>query len=136
MKKRQNGVTLMELMIVVVIISILAAVAYPSYQDHVTRSRRSDGKSALMASSQAMERFYTENNTYVGATLGTTGIYPATSSEGFYSLALSNQAANTFTITATPAGSHTDTACGNFTYTQAGVRGVSGSAGVELCWNR
>ncbi|MFB0935856.1 MAG: type IV pilin protein [Propionivibrio sp.] len=67
--KSVRGFTLMELMIVVVVVAILAAIAYPSYMDSVRKSRRSDGKSALLATSQAMERYFTENTTYNGATI-------------------------------------------------------------------
>ncbi len=62
------GFTLIELMIVVAIVGILAAIAYPSYQNSVQNSRRADAQSALTAFSNAMERYYTNNNnSYLGA---------------------------------------------------------------------
>jgi prepilin-type N-terminal cleavage/methylation domain-containing protein len=57
-KVLQKGFTLIELMIAVVVIAILAAIAYPSYQDSVRKSRRADAKSALMEHAQFMERTY------------------------------------------------------------------------------
>ncbi len=61
---RFSGFTLIELMIAVMIIGILAAVAYPSYQDSINKSRRAEGKSALLKAAQVLERWYTDNNTY------------------------------------------------------------------------
>ena len=60
-----SGFTLIELMIVVVVISILVTVAYPSYQDHVRKGRRAEGKTALLKAAQVQERYYSDNNTYV-----------------------------------------------------------------------
>lgn len=65
---------------VVVVVSILAAIAYPSYSDSVRKGRRSDGKAALLSLCLNTGDFYTESNTYSGAPL------TATSSERFYQL--------------------------------------------------
>ena len=62
--KRQRGFTLMEVMITVAIIGILAAIAFPSYQDSMRKSRRTDGKNALSQAAANMERYYSENNGY------------------------------------------------------------------------
>lgn len=63
-KSKIAGFTLVELMIVIVIVSIMAAIAYPSYQDSVRKSRRSEAKIALMEIANLQERFFAENNTY------------------------------------------------------------------------
>lgn len=73
---RQRGFTLIEVMIVVAIIAILVAVAVPSYQNQVRSSNRADAQGALMNLAQAMERYYTERGTYVGAAVGAGGIFP------------------------------------------------------------
>ena len=62
--KKQNGFTLIELMIVVAIVGILAAIAYPSYQDSVLKSRRADGQSELLRIQGLMERYYYEEGSY------------------------------------------------------------------------
>ena len=60
----QRGFTLIELMIVVAVIGILSAIAYPSYQEFVAKGRRADGKATLLMAQQWMERFYSENYSY------------------------------------------------------------------------
>ena len=66
----KQGFTLIELMIVVAVIGILAAIAYPSYQDSVIRSNRNVAKGDLQGLAQAMERWRVQNNTFKGAAAG------------------------------------------------------------------
>lgn len=66
-KKRERGFTLIEVMVVVAIIGILSAIAYPSYQDYVLRSRISEAVGAMESMRTDMERFYQDNRTYAGA---------------------------------------------------------------------
>jgi type IV pilus assembly protein PilE len=62
-----RGITLMELMIVVVIIGILTAMAYPSYRQYVAKAKRNEAKSALLQIATLQERFYLSNGTYTTA---------------------------------------------------------------------
>ncbi len=119
-------------MIVVAVVAILAAVALPSYQGSVRKARRVDARGALTTVAQLLERYNTQNNTYAGATLGAGAgsLYPAASENGYYTLSLSNVAASTFTITATPAGSQTQDSCGTYSLTEAAVR----SPATSGCW--
>lgn len=64
---RPGGFTLIEVMVVVVIVGILASIAYPSYQDIVRQTRRSDALSALMDMMAKQERYFTDFNTYTTA---------------------------------------------------------------------
>ncbi len=64
MRKHMRGVTLMELMIVVVVIGILTAMAYPSYRQYVAKAKRNEAKAALLQISTMQERFYLQNSTY------------------------------------------------------------------------
>ena len=116
---KSKGFTLIELMIVVAIVGIIAAVAYPSYQEQVNKSRRADCSGALVGFANAMERFYSVNNTYLGA--GVSGadsgapaatLYPATcpvdGGAATYNLTISTATtASTFTLLAAPTGAQT-----------------------------
>jgi type IV pilus assembly protein PilE len=64
MHKYMRGVTLTELMVVVVILSILTAIAYPNYRQFVARGKRNEAKACLLQIATLQERFYLSNNTY------------------------------------------------------------------------
>jgi type IV pilus assembly protein PilE len=129
-RKYSRGITLIELMIVIVIVGILAAIAYPSYTRYVEKARRADGTSAILDAAQRLERCYTQTNTYVGC-----GTFPANSPDGFYQINANPVTATAFTVSATPQGAQAgDTRCGTYTLTSDGTRTVSGSLGPARCW--
>ncbi len=102
----QQGYSLIELMVVVVIIAILASVAVPAYTDYVMRGKIPDATSALATKRMAMEQYFQDNHTYVGADSGT---YPcvtdAASSKYFTFSCAGSLSATGYTITATGKGS-------------------------------
>jgi type IV pilus assembly protein PilE len=107
--KKSWGFTLIELMIVVVIIAILAAIAIPSYQSSVIRSHRSEAKVALQGLAQAMERYYVQQNpnTYIGAdAAGVPTIYSSTApldgGAARYNLRITSVTATSYTLQAQP----------------------------------
>ena len=63
-RKHLKGITLVELMIVVVILAIIGTLAYPTYQGHATRARYADAKVMLLQIMQRQREFFTDNNTY------------------------------------------------------------------------
>lgn len=124
--KHQKAFTLLELMIVVAIVGILAAIAIPNYQESVKKTRRADVMGDLLVAANEMERFFTVNDTYVGATVTTTNDY--------YTITLTpDPTASTYTLQAAPTTGEAMVGdeCGNFTYTHAGEKDVSGSGS---CW--
>jgi len=141
MRIRAKGVTLIELMIVIVVVGILASIAVPSYRSYVLRSHRAEAKTALLALAAAQEKHYVVNNTYATNAQLTaappTGLgLAATTERGWYSVTIANGAnAAGFSATATATGTQTaDTDCATFTINQAGVRGATGG-NPTVCWN-
>lgn len=133
---RNSGFTLIELMITVAIVAILAAVAYPSYQSHVIKTRRAAAASCLMEMAQYMERSYTTNMTYVGAALPSTQC--RTDLSGHYSFSIETVKAAEYNVQAAPVPGSQQAAkdkCGTLTLNQAGTKGRSGTEmGVSQCW--
>ncbi len=129
-----RGFTLIEVLVTCVIVGVLAAIALPSYQKQVQKTRRSDAKSALVGAAGQMERYFTERSTYATAALGSGGVYPATTENGYYALSLANLTSTTYTLRATPAGAQVGDHCGALTYNEQGVKGVTGSLPVSECW--
>ena len=141
MRNSQSGVTLMELLTVIVILGVLSSIAVPSYRSYMLRSNRSDAKSALMQVQAAQEKFYIQNNSYSSLidTASPTGLGMSTlTANRFYSLSVAlGPDGQSYTVTATPTdegGQENDTKCGNFTLTDTGSRGATGSSGTAACW--
>lgn len=130
--RRQDGFTLIELMIVVVIVGILTSVAVPAYRDYVVRGYRAEGRNALVDIAAREERYYSDNVTFGSLTQLGVG---TDSETGRYTVSVSLiDGGQGFTATATP--TFTDADCGNLRLNHQGVRGVTGSASVDACWGR
>jgi len=131
--QRDQGFTLVELLVAIAILAIIIAVAIPAYGQYVVRANRGEGKVALLQTAQALERCFTRYNAYNDDDCNLA--FPLDSENDWYSIDVTRTAA-TFTLTATPQASQAtrDAACGNLTVTHTGLRGVSGSAGVADCW--
>lgn len=123
MLTRARGFTLVELMIVVVIISILAAIAVPSYLRYAYRARRAEGQEMLLRIANAQERFYATNNRY--GTLAEVGFSVTTSPKGYYSVdipASASTSSQAFTVEAVPQASQAKDACGTLTIDNTGKK--------------
>lgn len=134
--RKSAGVTLLELLIVVTIVGILAAIAFPSYQRYVMRTNRAAARACLGEFSQSMERFYTTNMTYIGAAPNL-GCFTESNLGARYTFDINPAAAQrTYRVRAVPIGAQLagDTQCGTLTLNQAGLRTESGSGTVNDCW--
>lgn len=119
---RQEGFTLIEVVIAVAIIGILAAIAYPSYQSYVLQSRRAEAMAGLLDLQQDLEKWRVSNPSYAGCS-ATSNPPCAAPPNDHYNFSISNQTATTYTITATPkAGSPqaSDTKCYTLRIDQSG----------------
>lgn len=122
-----KGFTLIELMIAVAVVGILSAIAYPSYQSYVVSSRRADAMSTLEQAAGTMERFFTINGNYNGASAGTTipDKIPATGT-ALYTVTLTltpNSNPRTgFSIRATPKSAASQKNDGMLEITHTGVK--------------
>lgn len=142
--KKTSGFTLIELMIVVAVVAILAAIAIPSYQDSVRKARRGQAKADLVELAQRAERFHTVNNTYAGFFTpldASDKVSPRDGNGPYYTITRdggADTAANTFVLSAAPvaaSGQTKDIRCMTLTLNQAGSKQIVGGTGTAAdCW--
>ena len=145
-QKRQSGVTLMELLIVVTIIAIISAYAYPSYSQFVVRTKRAVGTSSLMQIADRQQQFFMDNKRYAttltslgyasdSIMLGEEGQVVAVGDDKrIDEVEISASNFVTYELTATPQlnQAEKDSSCGNLTLTHTGEKGQSGTG--DNCW--
>ena len=144
----RNGFTLIELMIVVAIVAILAAIAIPQYRKYVQKSNRATAKSALLDLSRREETYYSTNNTYTlnlsnlgysSSNITNNQIQVPNSSNPTYVIsfsapATSGSSASTYTAQAIPTGSQTGDSCGTYSVDYLGNQLPATSSGSSSCW--
>lgn len=145
--KKAKGFTLIELMIVVAVIAIIAAIGYPSYINSIVKTKRAAAEGCVSQYASYMERFYTQNLSYLKDTAGddnpaigdpspvTLDCSSPQNSGADYVFSVAAPTTSTYTVTATPQGAQLsrDTACGALSIDQAGTKSASGTMGAA-CW--
>jgi type IV pilus assembly protein PilE len=139
---RHRGMTLVELLTVVVVVAILSTIAVNTYRNFMLRANRTDGTATLLRIQVAQEKFFLQNSRYatgaelttappagLGIGLGSGNLSP----KGYYTMALTAPDATHYTATATATGGQTQdkAACQTFTLNEQGTRTPDDSSG---CW--
>jgi type IV pilus assembly protein PilE len=134
---KMRGITLIELMIVVVIIGIITMIAYPNYREFVSRSYRNEAKAALLQIATNQERFYLQNNSYTCdmTRLGFSAAAGFVTESRTYTVDVTSCDSNNFTAQAiyNIAGDPEAGKCGSFLING---RNVKTSGPYTDCWTR
>ena len=142
-KKINRGFTLIELLVVLHTIGVWSLIAFPSYQDSVMRSRRSQAQSVLETMSAGMERFFLVSDTYVGAAAADVPINAVINlgnedSTSYYTYTATGLSTTAYALFATPVDGESQDGDGAYTLTSLGVRGWdendNSGDGYESSW--
>ena len=134
--QNQAGFTLIEILIVIAIVAVLSALVIPSYNNHTTKTRRTDAKIALTKAAAELEKCYVLHNQYDHNNCNSfpgSGADVVLSDEGYYKVVATNLGQTTFTLTASPADGSPqagDSHCANFTITSTGIKDATNND----CW--
>lgn len=137
-KRNLLGFTLIELMIVVAIVAILAAIAIPSYRKYVLQSHRSVAKSTLLEMASREERYYTLNNAYPASATSlnypTATISVPDATAPYYQVSVVS-GGSSFSLQAVPTGPQLNDTCGTYTLNGLGIQGNTGNSTLSAdCW--
>lgn len=129
--KKLSGFTLIEIMVVVVIIGILAAIAIPSYTKYIVTSHRTEAQSAMLSLAQYLESKYNASFSYPAEASIPASLKNPTNVSTYYTISVSIvNASQNYTITATPTSAQNDGLCGTLTLREDGSK----SPATAGCW--
>lgn len=132
---KSKGFTLIELMVVVAIVAILAAIALPSYQEQVRKSRRAQARADLAEIVQGLERSFTVNRGYDKYDLPfKQSPREAADGAGFYDIKIDPQEATTYKVIATAKGAQASDRCGDLSIDNLGVKKHSEGSDSDCSW--
>lgn len=132
-KRETAGFSMIELMIVLVIIAILAAIALPSYRKYVLRGHRTDATRALQDLSSREENYYFSNNAYTNSLAALNA--SANTQSNDYALSIPSASSTDYTVQAQAEGAQTqDAECTQFSLSRSGVQTSQGSGVATTCW--
>ncbi|MGE3349749.1 MAG: type IV pilin protein [Ramlibacter sp.] len=127
MISRQKGFTLIELMVAVAVVGILAAIAYPSYQNAMVKNRRAAAQAFLADVAQRQQLFLTDNRSYASAISGLNATTPSDVSKYYnVSLEVGTSTVPSFTVTAAPVAGSAQVVDGTLTLTHNGTKSPAG----------
>lgn len=131
-KSREFGFSLIELMIVVAVVGILAAVALPSYRDHIKKSKRAEAQAYMMAAASRQQQFLVDTRAYGTLANLTSGLPIPSNVSAAYDITMPDPSGTspTFTLTATPKTAQASEKCGTMTINQTGAK----TAAISGCW--
>ncbi len=143
---KQSGVTLIELLIAIVLLSIIASAAYPSYTQYIVRAKRTAGKSVLLQVADRQQQYFMDNKSYANALntlgfqenpfmVGSDGDYVTMGdNERVYMIAMAAPTPTTYTLVAIPQMmmASKDNQCAVLFLLSTGQKGSTG--GGDKCW--
>ena len=133
LKKKQNGMTLIEIMVAVAIVAIIASVAIPSFQRQSLKGKRADGMAILMDAAARQERHIIDHNEYASTMAALKFPADGLSDKGYYKVAIVLSSPTEFKMTAVAQGGQADDACKNLVIDSTGKRSSSAGA-TKKCW--
>jgi type IV pilus assembly protein PilE len=143
LRVKPRGFSLLELLIVLGLMAILAAVSIPSYRDHVRRAHRAQARVALLQAAQFMQQFHATHDRFDRRSDAASGTaieipealrtVPANGAPS-YRVSLQSVDVANYVLAATPVGVMTDDPCGTLTLDSKGGQGAAGST-AHRCWH-
>jgi len=131
---RQQGFTLIELLIALACVTLLASLAWPSYQSLVLRSQRAQARASLLQAAHWFERAASANGSYPLASDVPASVLQIDGQR--YKMTVTSTA-QSYTLSATPLGTQAADACGTLTVNHIGVHNVQGASQTAAqCWSR